>query len=140
VLVHIKVECSHSIKVVLRVGQRLPLHCSAVGKSLLSGMTIDQLNAVIQERGLPRFTKNTIVSKKALLSECKKIRREGLAFDNEEIEAGLRCIGAPITNGSERVVATISISGPTQRINREKLEFYAMHVKEAAKSISNMLR
>jgi DNA-binding IclR family transcriptional regulator len=131
-----KEECEQSIKVVSRVGQRLPLHCSAVGKCLLSGMDEERIDRVIAECGLQRFTKNTLVTRKDILDECKKIKLEQVAIDNEEIEVGLRCIGAPIFDKSARVIAAISISGPKQRIPDEKITYYAKHVKDAAANIS----
>lgn len=131
-----KEECEQSIKVVSRVGQRLPLHCSAVGKSLLSGMSEEKIDRIIATSDLQRFTKNTLTTRKAILKECEKIRTEGVAIDNEEIEIGLRCIGAPICDEKGTIIAAISISGPTQRITDNKIKFYTNRVKEAAASIS----
>lgn len=131
-----KIDSQQAIRISTYVGQRLPLHCSAVGKALMSGMTVEEVDRIIEERGLTRFTANTITDRERLLEELARIRKEGIAFDNEEYDMGLRCLASPVMDSQGRVVAAISLSGPVQRLNMEVLEKHAGHVKKAAREVS----
>ena len=134
-----RLDTPNIIRMVTRVGLRLPLHCTAVGKVLLSSMPEGQVDKLINERGMPPFTANTITVKEKLLSELAKIKRQGVAFDNEEREIGLRCIAAPLLNEHGETIAAISISGPSQRLTRKKLNVFSNHVRNAAHKISEKL-
>lgn len=134
-----KIDSKQAIRLSTYVGQRLHLHCSGVGKALMSGMSKEEMDRIIAERGLPRFTDNTITDRDRLLEELNRIRKEGLSFDNEEYEIGLRCVAAPVMDNRGRVVAAISISGPIQRLTMEMLDRYAIDVKQAACKVSENL-
>jgi len=134
-----KIDSQQAVRISTYVGQRLPLHCSAVGKALMSGMTLEEVDHIIAERGLPRFTENTITDRKGLLQELAEIRKQGLAFDNEEYDIGLRCLASPVMDSQGHVVAAVSFSGPVQRLNMNLLERYAAYVKEAAGKVSRKL-
>lgn len=134
-----KVDSQQAIRISTYIGQRLPLHSSAVGKALMSGMSEGEVDSIIAERGLPGFTANTITDRKALFRELAKIRKENLASDNEEYDMGLRCLAAPVKDSRGHVVAAISVSGPIQRLSMEVLEYYAGFVKEAAREVSRRL-
>jgi DNA-binding IclR family transcriptional regulator len=131
-----KIDSQQAIRISTYVGQRLPLHCSAVGKALMSGMTVEEIDRIIEERGLARFTDNTITDTERLLEELEGIRKKGIAFDNEENDIGLRCLASPVKDSKGRVLAAISFSGPVQRLNIEVLEKYARYVKQAARDVS----
>lgn len=134
-----KIDSKQSVRISTYVGQRLPLHCSAVGKTLMSGMTEEEVDRVIEECGLPRFTEHTITDRQRLLEELARIRAEGLAADNEEFEVGLRCLAAPVRDNHGRVVAAISFAGPVQRVSPDVLKRFAVYVKEAARGASETL-
>jgi IclR family transcriptional regulator, KDG regulon repressor len=134
-----KIDSQQAIRLSTYVGQRLHLHCSGVGKALLSGMNQEEVDQVILERGLPRFTDNTITDREHLLRELASIRQKGLSFDNEEYEVGLRCVAAPVLDNRGHVVAAISISGPAQRLTTEALQRFSIHVKQAAQEVSRNL-
>ncbi len=134
-----KIECSQPIRIVHSLGQRNPLHCTGVGKALLSGMTNDEIDRVIAERGLKRYTLGTITNRKDLFEEVERIRNERVAYDNEELNIGVKCIAAPIFDRAGRVVASISISGPVQRFVSEKIPFFESEVKAASDEISRAL-
>ena len=117
------VECFESIKQLRTysvIGVRAPLHCTAVGKAILAFFTEKQVSEMIKAMGLPRFTENTITDRRALDQQLADIRRRGYAVDNAEHEEGVRCIGAPIHNHEAQVVASISVSGPSQRMTPER--------------------
>lgn len=134
-----KIDTPHSIRIVTHVGQRLPLHCTGVGKALMSGMDEREIDQIIAACGLPGFTPNTITDRLRLLEELEQIRKEGLSYDREEFEIGLRCLAAPVKDASGRVVAAVSISGPSQRITPEVIPQLAQEVKQAALEISTRL-
>ena len=110
------------LQMVSRVGFRVPVHCSSVGKVLLAHLPEDELDGIIQQKGLSRRTKNTITDSESLKAHLKMVRSQGFAIDDEENEAGIRCVGAPIFNQQGEAFAAISISGPTVRITKKLLQ------------------
>jgi DNA-binding IclR family transcriptional regulator len=134
-----KIDSPRSIRLVTHVGQRLHLHCTGVGKVLMSGMSPSDLDRVIQDKGLPAFTPNTITIRDRLMEELKRIRYAGIAYDSEEFEIGLKCIAGPIINSQGKVIAAVSVSGPTQRLSSRVIDEFSTYVKEAAREISMKL-
>ncbi len=134
-----KIEGKRSVRVVSRVGMRLPAHCSGVGKVLLAHADDDEVDAIVRERGLQRFTPNTITDRQALEAELLRIRACGYAIDNEEIELGLKCVAAPVSDEAGRVVAAISVSGPKFRFD-DRLEQFVSLVLRTSERISTALR
>jgi DNA-binding IclR family transcriptional regulator len=117
------IECFESVKQLRTysvIGVRAPLHCTAVGKAILAYFTDKQLGQMIKAMGLPRFTDNTITDREKLDRELAIIRNRGYAVDDAEHEGGVRCIGAPIHNHESQVMASISVSGPSQRMTPER--------------------
>jgi IclR family KDG regulon transcriptional repressor len=119
------IECFESAKQLRTysvIGVRAPLHCTAVGKAILAFFTDKQVGLMVKTMGLARFTENTITDRQRLDQELAEIRKRGYAVDNAEHEEGVRCIGAPIHNHEAQVVASISVSGPSQRMIPERDE------------------
>ena len=116
-----------------------PSHIGGLGKSLLAFLPEDELNKIINGRELKKFTRNTITDPDKLKEVLKRVRESGYAIDNEEFEIGLTCVGVPIKDFSNKVVAAISISGPTLRMNKEMMPHYVKLALEAGKKISNAL-
>ncbi len=135
-----KIIADRNFVIISEVGKRLPAHCTGLGKAMLAFLSESDVKRIIKEKGLKKFTKNTITNKKDLFEELKKIRECGYAIDNEEIEDGLRCIAAPIFNGDGEVIAAVSISGPSSRINETTYEEYSKHVIKTARLISEELK
>lgn len=111
-------------------------HCTAHGKALLAFLNIEEIEKVIKEEGLPKFTENTITDKKKLLEELRKIRELGYAIDDEERERGFKCIAAPVFNSKKEVIGAIGISGTIQRLTPDKIEKYAEIIKDIANKVS----
>ncbi len=100
----------------------------------------EEIERLIEERGLQRFTANTITDYEALEKELNKIRENGFAIDNEEIQEHLMCVAAPIFNYLGEVVGAISIAGPKVRMGDEdNIKKIAARVKETAQMISARL-
>lgn len=104
-------ESREPVRISFGMGHRAPAHCTALGKALLAGLTDAEIRMLYKnQRRLERLTPRTPTSLDGLLSEVATIRREGIAYDNEEYMAGLRCIAAPIHDYSGRIVAAMSLS------------------------------
>lgn len=97
------------------IGSSTPCHCAAVGKCLLAFSPPGYVEQFIGVP-LPRFTAKTIVNWDVMLAELAKIRQNGYAYDNEELEIGLTCVAGPIFNRSREAIAALSLSGPTSRV------------------------
>src|SRR5882724_10154984 len=131
-----KVEPTRTVRVPSGVGHRNPAHCTAVGKALLADLPEAELDALIRRRGLKEHTRNTITTPALLKRELRTIRERGYAIDDEEIEEGLRCIGAPVRDHSGRVVASMSVAGPAFRLTRARTAAVARLVTKAAEALS----
>jgi len=103
------------IQVVQVVGAHAPLHVTAVGKIFLAEDSASGVMGYAERTGLPAYTSNTLTSQEKLLAELDVIRREQLAYDREEAELGVACIGAPIRDAEGKLVAGLSISAPADR-------------------------
>lgn len=134
-----KLESRHTVRVVIsQEGQRLPAHCSGVGKVLLSYLPTEEAKALVEERGLPAFTQHTITTWNKLEAELERIRAQGYAIDNEEIEIGLKCAAAPVFfEGS--VVAALSVSVPRERFDQNQPALVDM-VTHTAQELSRVLQ
>ena len=124
-----------SVRVVHLVGARAPLHVTAAGKLYLAEDGRDKLHEYARRTGLPGFTATSITSLVALEKEIERVRRHGIAYDNEEIEQGLRCVAAPIRDDSGELVAGLSVSAPADRYNPDWTTF----LKTTADDISTAI-
>ena len=133
-----KIESPHSLQVNMmsRIGQSTPFYCTGVGKVLLAYQPEEKILLYLRSNSLKRFTANTITKKIALRAELMGVRTKGYAYDNEEHEIGVRCVAAPIFNQAGTVIAALSVSGPTVRINDAKLAEIRQLVVLATKEIS----
>jgi IclR family transcriptional regulator, KDG regulon repressor len=131
-------ESRQAIRMSSGVGTRAPVHCTAVGKALLAFQPEDAIERILS-RGLHASTPNTLTDAKALRRELALVRARGYAVDDEESEAGLRSIAAPIRNHPGNVVASISLAGPAQRMTRKVLLAWARDVVGAADAVSQRL-
>jgi DNA-binding IclR family transcriptional regulator len=119
------------------VGQRIPLHATSNGKVLLSELSERDFEAALPH--LPRLTEHTITSPARMQEELVGVRRLGYALAVDELEVGLTAAAAPIRNAHGDIVASMSISGPTFRLTRERLEETVPLVVAAALEVSHRL-
>lgn len=126
---------SSMMRVVQIIGARAPLHITAVGKLFLAAEAPEKTLDYIKRTGLPRYTDNTLTDPQGLSRELDNIRRLGYAYDNEEAEKGVSCIGAGVYNDENRLVAGLSVSAPSDRLDKA----WAVHVKQAAEQISRAI-
>jgi DNA-binding IclR family transcriptional regulator len=134
-----KMETYNSLRKYSIIGQRAPLYCTALGKSMLSGMSEEQIRNLYRGIELEAFTERTIHDVDALVKEIEKIRRRGWSLDDEEYEEGLRCVGAPIRDYRAEVIGAVSTSGYASVITRERVKEIAAYVVKAARDISQRM-
>lgn len=132
-----KVDSSKMVRLVSGVGSRLPAHCTAVGKMLLSSLPEADIEEIYKGRQeLERMTENSIGSLSQLKHELEVIRRRGLSYDDCESNTDVRCVAAPIYNHTGRMIAAMSISVPISRITPTKQDELAVIVRKGAEEIS----
>ncbi|MEO3785759.1 IclR family transcriptional regulator [Actinocorallia sp. B10E7] len=113
-----------------RIGGRMPAHCTAVGKVLLA-YDPDAAAAALSEP-LGRYTPRTIADAAGLAAELDRIRREGVAFDDEESRQGLSCVAVPVMGPGARPMAALSVAGVTGRIDTRRHAVGLRRVSAAA--------
>jgi DNA-binding IclR family transcriptional regulator len=101
------------------VGTREYLHCTALGKAMLSVFSERRVESVIDRHGLPERTGQTLTDRDELFDEIERTRERGHAVDDEEVIEGIRCIAHPLTGDENSVLGAISVSGPASRMDGE---------------------
>lgn len=134
-----KIESSTPLRVYSEIGKAAPLHCTGVGKVLMAALSDGELAELLKRYPLRRFTPSTITDVAAMKNELSRIRARGFAMDNEEHEQHIRCVAAPIRNHLGKVVASISIAGPTTRVTPTRVPELIQAVKDTAQRLSTRL-
>ena len=134
-----QVECRQMMRAFARPGGRVPLHCSSVGKALLSAMPDSELAKVFHRHGLSRVTLKTITTTPELRDDLARSRERGYAIDDEEHAVGLRCIAAVVFNENADPIAAMSLSGPMARIPDERIPVLGDLVRRKADAITMQL-
>jgi DNA-binding IclR family transcriptional regulator len=132
-------ESPHTFKMSSRVGSREMPHSTALGKAILAFLPEQEVEHILKNTGLPRYTANTICSLPHLMQELATTRRRGYSIDNGENEEGARCVGAPIFDHRDDAIAAISISGPAVRSSAEEIEEMGAALLEASSHISQRI-
>jgi DNA-binding IclR family transcriptional regulator len=130
-----RVLAKRAMRVEQLIGSRAPLHVTAVGKLMLGDMGGEAIHGYTERSGLPAYTPNTLTDEDSMVKEIGQAMKDGYAFDNEEAELGVGCIGVLIRDSTGAVVAGLSISAPIERWQQEWVEL----VKEAGERISSRL-
>ena len=116
---------TNSMQVVSKLGQRVPIHCSASGKALVLDLDSGELARVLGSEPYTRYTDNTILTAVELARQAAISRKRGWVFNDEETELGMRAIGVPIRDHTGAIVACISLSAPTFRMDRARVRILA---------------
>jgi IclR family transcriptional regulator, KDG regulon repressor len=127
-----------ALSIAAAVGGRLPAHCTASGKLFLAHLPPDRLD-ILLDQPLTPYTDRTITSPRDLRHQLEIVRQQGYAFDDEEYEAGIRAVAAPVRNHSGDVVAALSIPGPASRMTLECMAELAQALKESALAVSRRM-
>ena len=133
------VDGTHAVRMHSSIGKRSPAHASALGKVLLAHLPDAEVEALLARHGMVRFTPNTLTTPAALRDALHRVRQQGYAPDEEEIEPGLRCLAVPITDHAGRPSAALGLSAPASRMTADAVAALLPRVKATAARISRML-
>lgn len=128
-----RAEAQRIVKTGVRVGARLPAHCSATGRVLLAALGDDEVRDQLGSAARERRTPHTVTDPDALLEVVRHVREEGFAISDEELELGMRAIAVPVTDGAGRIAAAMSVSASAARVSAERMrrEFVPVLRREA---------
>jgi IclR family acetate operon transcriptional repressor len=133
-------ESRQGLRMSARPGQQDLLHSTSLGKAILAFTAPGKRDALLQS-AMPfeRRTPRTLVELPDVLAELEATRARGYAVDDEENEAGVFCVGAPVLNGEGEAIAGLSISGPATRIDQDQARRFAERLTAACAEISRRM-
>jgi IclR family pca regulon transcriptional regulator len=124
----------------LSVGSRLPAYCTSMGRVLLSGLTDNELDALLIASELQAHTPRTLTDRTDLRKAIALVRKQGWAVVDQELEGGLISLSAPIRNRQGTIIAAINISGSAQRQSaKQMVKVFLEPLQDAARRISEMV-
>ncbi len=106
----------------LRIGSRLPVYCTSMGKALMAFLPPEQVERILEGVEFTPLTHRTITDRQIYLEELERVRRQGYAINDEELSVGLRSVAAPILDSRGLASAALNIAVPTTRVSRPELE------------------
>ena len=134
------IRSDHSmLQLFTKPGARVPLYCTGVGKMLLSRWPISEVEAYLDRTSLAPHTPHTFVDRGKFLHELARIRTQGYSVDNQEMEEGVRCVAALVTDHRGEAAGVVSISGAAMRIAPPRIKFFAKSVIDCSQAISRDL-
>jgi IclR family acetate operon transcriptional repressor len=134
-----RVESREIMRSVTKVGGRVPMVASGLGKALLATYSEQDVFAIIQRDGMPRLTSKSIVRAGELCKSLHDIRRQGYSVDDEEALIGLRCVSAVVYDDCSEPLAAISVSGKASRVPNDRLPILGKLVQEVAAELTTAL-
>lgn len=120
-----KVESNNTIRMFSRIGKRSPMYCTAVGKAILAQLSDQEVEKIWKSSDIITYTEHTITELNDMKKVLQEVRQNGFAIDEQENELGVRCIGAAILNHTGEVAGAISISGPTLRVTKDRIDEFS---------------
>ncbi|MGY4479958.1 IclR family transcriptional regulator [Bradyrhizobium sp. USDA 3364] len=140
IIVVSRIESREIMRSLTKVGGRVAMIASGLGKAVLAAYSDDDVNAIIRRQGMPRLTERSIVRPGELFRELGIVRRQGYALDDEEARLGLRCVAAVVFNDCSEPFAAISVSGTAARLTDERLPEIGAIVHQVAAELTAELR
>lgn len=135
-----RVESAFPLRMELKAGTRVPIHCSASGKLFLAHMPAAQRAALLDSLPLPAYTPGTISTREALAAELAQIVKQGYAVDAEEFVEGLVCVAVPVAQpGSKVVRSALAAQAPTARMSLKDLQLLVPHLLDSARALGRTL-
>lgn len=134
-----KIQSRHAFRTRSRVGAVAPIHSSALSKVILAYLSEDERRRLIQATKLSPWTPHTLTSTAELEADVAESHSRGFAFDNEENEAGIRCIAAPVFGCANKIKGSISITAPISKVDKSTLVGYLPALREVAQLTSKQL-
>ncbi len=134
-----RADPNRMVRLVSAIGRQIPAHCTAIGKVLLAELADEELAERIDGVELEALTAQSITDAGVLREDLRRIRDEGVAYDNGESNLEVSCVAVPVRNVLGECIAAISISTPAARMNPDRLEVLRRAVLAAAARISSRL-
>jgi IclR family acetate operon transcriptional repressor len=138
-MVLMRLDSREIMRSLTKVGGRLAMVASGMGKAVLATYSDDDVNAIIHRQGMPRLTEKSIIRASDLFRELETIRRQGYAVDDEEARVGLRCIAAVVHDSCREPLAAISVSGLASRLTEERVPVVGAMVRDIAAELTAAL-
>lgn len=130
----------NSIRMVSKVGSRIPLYCSGVGKAMMADMDSTRIQTIWYDSDIKKLTPHTIIDYTQFLEKIKEVSTKGYALDDEENELGVRCIAVSIPDYKGRTKYALSVSAPIGRMSDERIEELAKIVLEVKEEICRCMK
>lgn len=134
-----KLICTHPVRLFTKIGRKAHLSAGACSRAILSFLDDEDINEILNNEPLVKYTEITIVKKEELWKNIKESRRKGYTISFGELEPQTVSIGVPIFDYSKNVIASISVAGPEQRFNEDSLARIIEETKKTAEEISKVL-
>ncbi len=134
-----RIESPESMRVVVHVGERMPLYAGASGKTLLAFLSCEERHRILEAVPLVPLTSRTISKRSDLEEELASIRRQGHAVSHGERTAGVVSVAAPVHGADGGVIAALNVTGPAPRISEEQVTRYIRLVMDAAARVSHAM-
>jgi IclR family transcriptional regulator, acetate operon repressor len=134
-----RVETHWPLRMHLSPGSRVPIHCTATGKLLLSLLPKREMDAVIKAAPLRRYAERTITDPEKLAAELARIRAEGVGVDNEEFVTGMVAVSVPVLDTHGHAVAALAVHAPIVRLSLKAAYQHVPTLRRAAAALSELL-
>jgi DNA-binding IclR family transcriptional regulator len=139
-IVHLdKINSTEILRLDVGMGAAAPAYCTGLGKAILAFLNDRELEAYLKSVTLKALSPKTITSRKRLRADIADIRRRGYAVDDEELSLGLRCVAAPVFDYTGLPSYALSVSGPTQRMTKEKIDAIQTKLVPLCRKISRQI-
>ena len=135
-----RVETPEPLRFYLRPGSRVPVHCSASGKIILSQLSAAQRRKLLAHAPLKAYTSNTLTDLESLEADVKRARRDGFAVDDEEYLPGLICVAVLVDTGTERSNMAVAVQAPVMRLTPDKALQLLPSLQRAATALGRIER
>lgn len=135
-----RVEAKWPLGLRFETGSRVPAHCTAIGKLLLSRLADDYLENLLESVPLTRYTNNTLTDMDRLFGALQDIRRDGIGIDDQEFMAGVVCVAVPVEGPDGFCYGGIAISAPEARMSLNQVLGFVPQMKQAAARLAKTYR
>lgn len=133
-----RVETRWPLRIQFPTGSHVPFYCTASGKLYLSSLRKSQRRHFVNTLVLEQHARNTLTDRDALLAVLDDVRRNKLGTDNEEFVDGMVAVAVPIDDANGRMIATLALHAPTQRMSMDDALGHVDRLRAAAARISEI--
>ena len=134
-----RIVSPHKLRWVKQVGERMPFFASASGRILLSFMSPEEQDKILNKMSFEQLTPYTTTDPKKFCQELELTKKRGYAISQGERVEGVSCVAAPIFDGAEKIIGAITISGPSTRFSKQKIQEYAELLTQTTERISQVM-